>query len=115
MIRYGPVLPLVPSPYSRIGWKFQGLWVRYIRARDDELIGGVGWLWSSFRHCRGFPSCRPVPRGLLHHWFRQSCCGVAVDRIPRRSRNAVERELAETLVGQGSIVLVAHQIESRHV
>ena len=34
---------------------------------------------------------------------------VSTKWIPRRSRNAVERELAETLV------LAAHQIESRHV
>ena len=32
-----------------------------------------------------------------------------MDRIPHPSRSAVEGVLADTLVGQGSIVLAAHQ------
>ena len=38
-----------------------------------------------------------------------------MDRIPRLSRSAAKGVLADTLVGQGSIVLAAHQIESRYV
>ena len=67
--------------------------------------GGCG------HHCATVEDSHRVVRfrGITPHLFGRSCCVVDTDRIPRPSRSAVEEVLADTLVGQGSILLAAHQ------